>query len=53
MDRRDGAFRRVLVAGDENEEEANNGDDVVDDRHLPDAVRVATSLRTRTRKGEG
>ena len=52
MDRRNGAFQRVLVAGDEDKEEANDGEDVVGDRHLPNAIRLATSLRTRTWKGE-
>ena len=53
MNQRDGAFRRVFVAGNENKEKANDGDDVVNDRHLLDAVDVATLLRTRTQKGEG
>ena len=52
MDRRNRAFQRVLVAGDEDEEKANNGVNVIDDRHLPNAVDVATSLRKRTRKGK-
>ena len=51
MDWRDGAFWRVYFAGDEDETESDDEDDVVDNRHLPDVVRVATSLRTAEGRG--
>ena len=53
MDWHNSVFRGVFVADNEVEDEANDGDDVVDDRQLINAIPVATSLQMRTWKSKG